>query len=167
MKTAPAKTKNKIVILIFISLLVASCSGNDVFFSYKTINTSGWNKDSLIIFDIPVKDTSAVYNIYVNIRNRGEYPYQNLWMFLSRMSPDSLLTNDSIECYLADQRGKWLGSGIGSIMEMPVLYQQKIRFKKVGVYHYKIAHGMRDSILSGINDIGMRVEKVVSRYQNK
>jgi gliding motility-associated lipoprotein GldH len=88
-------------------------------------------------------------------------------MFLSRMSPDSLLTNDSIECYLADQRGKWLGSGIGSIMEMPVLYQQKIRFKKVGVYHYKIAHGMRDSILSGINDIGMRVEKVVSRYQNK
>jgi gliding motility-associated lipoprotein GldH len=44
-------------------------------------------------------------------------------------------------------------------MEMPVLYQQNVRFKTKGTYHFKIVHGMRDSILIGINDIGMRVEK--------
>jgi gliding motility-associated lipoprotein GldH len=161
MKITPAKPKNKILSLILLSLLFAGCSGNDVFFSYKTLQASGWNKDSLVIFDIPVNDTTAFYNIYVNIRNRGEYPYQNLWLFLNRISPDSVQTNDSIECYLADVRGKWLGSGIGPIKEMPVLYQQQVRFRKAGVYHFKIAHGMRDSILTGINDIGMRVEKIV------
>jgi gliding motility-associated lipoprotein GldH len=76
------------------------------------------------------------------------------------MSPDSVLIKDSIECYLADKRGKWLGTGIGSVLEMPVLYQQKVKFSKVGIYQYKIVHGMRDSVLIGINDIGMRVEKV-------
>lgn len=163
MKMMPDKTMNKIIALFFTSLLVVSCTNNDVFFRYKTVAASGWNKDSLYTFDIPIKDISASYNIYVNIRNRGEYPYQNLWLFLNKINPDSLQTNDSIECYLADGRGKWLGKGIGSIMEMPVLYQQNVRFNNAGIYHYKIVHGMRDSILMGINDIGMRVEKVDSK----
>ena len=61
---------------------------------------------------------------------------------------------------MADKRGKWLGKGVGSIFEMPVLYQQNVKFKNVGNYQYKIVHGMRDTILLGINDVGMRVEKV-------
>ncbi|MEI7502126.1 MAG: gliding motility lipoprotein GldH, partial [Paludibacter sp.] len=114
----------------------------------------------VVIFDIPITDTLATYNVYVNIRNIGDYPYQNLWFFLNKKSPDSVLIKDSIECYLADNRGKWLGKGVGSIFEMPVLYQQKVHFKNAGNYQYKIVHGMRDTILVGINDIGMRVEKV-------
>jgi len=43
------------------------------------------------------------------------------------------------------------------------LYQQNVRFKVRGTYHYKIVHGMRDSVLNGINDIGMRVEKVAGK----
>jgi len=46
---------------------------------------------------------------------------------------------------------------------MPVLYQQNVKFKTSGIYRYKIVHGMRDTILHGINDIGMRVEKVGSK----
>ena len=152
--------KNSLLILIFGSLFLTSCINNDVYLKYKTITTNGWNKDSLCTFDIQIKDTAALYNLYVNIRNRGEYPYQNLWLFLSKKSPDNVQSKDSIECYLADNRGKWLGSGIGSVLEMPVLYQQKVKFSKAGIYQYKISHGMRDSVLIGINDIGMRVEKV-------
>jgi gliding motility-associated lipoprotein GldH len=142
-------------------LVLAGCTSNDVFFQYAAVNPKGWSKDSLYCFDIPITDTLSSYNLYVNIRNRGEYPYQNLWLFLNKISPDKTQKKDSIECYLADQRGKWLGSGIGSVLEMPVLYQQNVRFKQAGIYHYKIVHGMRDTVLMGINDIGMRVEKIV------
>ena len=160
---SPKKILNSSVRAILISLVIVSCSGNDVYFQYDSVNPKGWSKDSLYGFDIPITDTVALYNVYVNIRNRGEYPYQNLWLFLTKITPDSIESKDSIECYLADQRGKWLGKGLGSILEMPVLYQQKVRFKSSGIYHYKIVHGMRDSLLSGINDIGIRVEKVGSR----
>jgi len=160
---SPKKILNSSVWAILISLVAVSCSGNDIYFQYDSVNPKGWSKDSLYGFDIPVTDTVALYNVYVNIRNRGEYPYQNLWLFLTKITPDSIESKDSIECYLADQRGKWLGKGLGSILEMPVLYQQKVRFKSSGIYHYKIVHGMRDSLLSGINDIGIRVEKVGSR----
>ena len=154
------KLLNRSLWAIFISLIAVACTSNDVYFQYQSVASQGWNKDSLYRFDIPIVDTIATYNVYVNIRNRGEYPYQNLWVFLAKTTPDSIESKDSIECYLADKRGKWLGSGLGSILEMPVLYQQNVRFSKAGTYHYKIRQGMRDSLLKGINDIGMRVEKV-------
>lgn len=153
--------KNRFLLAIFVSLTFAACKNNDVFFQYKAVNAKGWNKDSLYTFDIQISDTTSTYNVYVNVRNRGEYPYQNLWLFLDKTSPDKVEMKDSIECYLADQRGKWLGSGIGSVMEMPILYQENVRFTKSGIYRYKIVHGMRDTTLTGINDIGMRIEKIV------
>lgn len=154
--------KNKIKYLSLVSLLTlfTACSNNDVYFQYKAIPSAGWNKDSLCTFDIDVNDTNAIFNLYVNVRNRGEYPYQNLWLFLQKMSPDSVIVKDSIELYLADQRGKWLGSGLGSVLEMPVLYKQNIQFDQKGTYRFQIRQGMRDSVLIGINDIGMRLEKV-------
>lgn len=153
--------KTKVLFAILIVLINVGCSKNDIFFQYQTIESQGWNKDSLYTFDVNIDDTLAAYNLYVNIRNKGDYPYQNLWLFLNKTSPDSIQVSDSIECYLADQRGKWLGAGVGSTKEMSVLYQQNIRFQSPGIYHYKIVHGMRDTILIGINDIGIRVEKVV------
>lgn len=155
--------KNKILSAVAILLLLAGCTGRDVYFQYNPVSANGWSKDTMYVFRVPITDTASTYNIYVNIRNRGEYPYQNLWLFMKRISPDTIQTKDSIECYLADQRGKWLGSGIGSIMEMPVLYQENVRFHKAGIYKYGIVQGMRDSLLTGINDIGMRVEKVGSK----
>jgi len=151
---------NKSLWVLCIAFFAIACTSNDVYFQYQSVAQKGWGKDSLCRFDIPITDTIATYNVYVNVRNRGEYPYQNLWIFLNKTTPDSIESKDSIECYLADQRGKWLGKGLGTILEMPVLYQQNVKFKKAGTYHYKIVHGMRDSVLKGINDIGMRVEKV-------
>ncbi len=154
------KTKIKYWPFAALLALIAGCTNNDVYFQYKAIPPSGWSKDSVCIFDIPVDDTTAVFNLYVNVRNRGEYPYQNLWLFLQKMSPDSVIVKDSIELYLADQRGKWLGSGLGSVLEMPVLYKQNMQFDQKGTYRFQIRQGMRDSILIGINDIGMRLEKI-------
>lgn len=150
-------------LLLFIPLLFVSCNGNDVFTAFKPIAAQGWSKDSVYTFDVTITDTLATYNVYVNVRNKGDYPYQNMWIFLQKLSPDSVSVSDSIECYLADQRGKWLGKGVGSLFEMPILYQQDVHFPTAGNYHYTLVHGMRDSVLVGVNDIGMRVEKVVKK----
>jgi gliding motility-associated lipoprotein GldH len=149
--------KSKIVLIASIIALVA-CNQNEVFFNYQSVNLDGWNKDSVCVFDVQIDDASKAYNIYVNTRNRGEYPYQNMWLFINRMSADSVQVSDTIDFYLADDFGRWLGDGIGSVYNMPVLYQQNIRFPKAGMYRYEIQHGMRDSILTGVNDIGLKVE---------
>lgn len=141
-------------------LILSSCGGNDVFYQYETVPANGWHQDTAIHFNVNITDTLSHYNVYVNVRNRGEYPHQNLWLFIEQQSPDSTLFVDSINFYLADQRGKWLGSGVGSVYEMPVLYRQNIQFPDSGNYSFSFRQGMRDSVLTGLNDLGLRIEKV-------
>lgn len=151
--------KSFVFTLLLIAFFVVSCNQNDVFFEYKTVWPEGWNKDSALVYTVNITDANAKYNVYINTRNGGEYPHQNLWLFISKWSPDSILTKDTIDFYLADQRGKWLGSGVGQTFEMPVLYLENVSFQQPGNYIFSVKHGMRDSLLVGLNDVGLRVEK--------
>lgn len=158
------KICNYFIIILISMFCLAACTNNDIFFQYKKIPSVGWNKDSVMIFDFTVSESSVPYNIYVNIRNTSEYPYQNFWLFIKKSvaSLDStfvVVQTDTVECYLADERGKWLGSGAGAIYEMPLLIENDIHFEQKE-YRYELTQGMRNDILRGITDIGLRVEKV-------
>ncbi len=150
------------ITLFALVLFVTSCSNKDIFFQYYSLPPEGWSKDSVLVFDVPISDTTANYNVYIYIRNGNNYPYQNFWFFTTKTSPDELSESDTIECYLADQQGKWLGSGAGAVFEMPVLFEKNIRFNKSGTYRYSITQGMREDVLVGIQDIGLRVEKTTN-----
>ncbi len=150
---------NRIALVALLAVILASCNNNTIYNEYKELPAEGWNKDSIALYDVMVEDTSSNYQVIVNVRNRGDYPWQNLWLFVSYMQPDSVIVNDSIECYLADNKGEWLGSGFGSLYEMPVLFKKNINFKDSGNYQFSIQQGMRDSMLVGINDIGLEIIK--------
>lgn len=144
-------------------LCLYACTDNDIFFQYKKISSEGWNKDSTVIFNFTISDSTLPYNLYVNIRNTSEYPYQNFWLFIKKsvINTDStfvVIATDTVECYLADKRGKWLGSGAGATYEMPLLIEKNTDFEQK-TYRYELTQGMRNDILHGINDIGLRVEK--------
>lgn len=149
--------KISLAFLIVVSLF--SCSTNEVYFTYHSVNPSGWSKDSVYSFDVVIDDATVPYNIYVNTRNNSEYPYQNLWLFIYKSGNGAVAVKDTINFYLADDYGKWLGDGIGDLYNMPVLYQQDYKFPHKGTYRYQIGHGMRDMVLHGISDIGIKVEK--------
>ena len=52
------KEISKYIVLIFIGVAVLSCNKKDIYFSYKTVSASGWNKDSLTRFDVKNKNSS-------------------------------------------------------------------------------------------------------------
>lgn len=149
-----------LLVLWLIGMVATSCARNDIYFEYRSVDPEAWSMDSVCTFAVEVHDTTPAYDLYLYTRNTPAYPYQNLWLFLSELSPDSTLVADTIEFYLADHRGQWLGTGMGAWKEMPVLYRQAVRFPRPGTYTYTIRHGMRTDPLRGIHDIGMRVEKL-------
>jgi len=144
---------------LFLVTGLISCDRRKVFESYIKLDDKGWNKDSLVVFHVPLKDTIRNNNLYVNIRNKGTYPYSNLWLFLSIGSPDGTTRTDTVEFSLAEPSGRWKGSGIGGLHDNQILYKKSVFFPHKGVYTFKIKQGMRDNVLSGIRDIGIRVEK--------
>lgn len=147
------------IAVLLILLGTVACSRNNIYFEFQSVNPEAWSKDSLYTFRVEVQEAAVPYDIYIYTRNTPAYPNQNLWLFLTELTPDSTLTADTIEFYLADQRGRWLGTGMGALKEMPVLYRQEVYFDKPGTYVYTIGHGMRTDPLKGINDLGMRVER--------
>ena len=147
-----------LVVLAFVCM-VFSCTNNALYFEYASVNENGWMKDSTCRYEISVNNTDELYNMYINTRNTGNYPYQNLWLFITEMGPDSVVKHDTINFYLADEFGMWLGKGVGHAYNMPVLYRQNFKFQQKGVYKFEIGQGMRDSMLLGISDVGIKVEK--------
>ncbi len=138
---------------------VISCDRKRVFESYYELNKNGWNKDSVVVFNAMITDTVKNHNLYVNIRNKGAYAYSNIYLFMTIGSPDGKMRTDTVEFTLADPSGRWRGSGLGDLYDNQIIYKSSVAFPHKGKYEFQIKQGMRDNVLQGIRDIGIRIEK--------
>jgi len=150
----------KYIPLVFAAILVfVSCGRKALTNEYKVIGKNGWNKDSLMVFKVPVTDTLKMYQVFVNVRNDIEYKYSNLWLFVGITQPgDTIPATDTLEITLADPTGKWLGEGFGGMKTTETHYRKNVYFPKAGSYKIEVQHGMRGKILTGITDVGIRVQ---------
>ena len=145
-------------ISIFFIILLTSCHDQTVSDQVISTNTDGWKYSDKISFEYAISDTLASYDILIHVRNTKNYPYSNLWLFIETLSPAGNYQKDTIEITLADETGKWLGKGSQSINTMLVPYKNDVHFSERGIYKTQIQHAMRDSILTDITDIGLRVQ---------
>lgn len=154
------RTMNKIVKYLF-GLIVAfglvACNANTVYDGSVRVANPTWHADSVARFEIAIVDTALDYQSGVLIRNSGDYSYQNLWLFVTEIAPDSTIVCDTIQYFLADNYGRWLGSGIGSLYTNIYYYKEDLHYSQEGVYTYEIRQGMRDEELKGITNIGMQI----------
>lgn len=150
----------KILILSFIGILFFSCDNNKVFEEYAELQNGTWYREDPVDFSFDVLDTINAHNIYINIRNSGEYPYSNLYLFVTIKGPDGSSTIDTVNCQLADNRGKWKGKGIGDLWDLKIPYIGQFKFAQKGEYNISYEQAMREEKgLIGISDVGLRVEK--------
>lgn len=157
-----AVIKKVSLLLGVVSLFLCGCQFNTVFEDYNDLPPEGWHKDSLACFSFHVEDTSSYFSLNVGVRNRGDYPYQNIWLFIHSKGPGGATHCDTFECFLADKKGKWYGAGFGDIHDLDIFYRKEVRFTQVGDYNFCIQHGMRDTVLQGITNIGFKVTKVAN-----
>lgn len=141
-------------LLLIGCLAFTSCHSDTVFSEFQTIPTKEWSVDVLPQFDYTIPDTAASYNIVLYVRHTERYPYQNMWLFVNNNH-----RIDTIEFYLADDRGQWLGDKHYGFIEMPVLLEENYHFPDTGTYRMTIQHGMRDSLLRGVSDIGVEIRR--------
>ncbi|MDP4210581.1 MAG: gliding motility lipoprotein GldH [Bacteroidota bacterium] len=154
------RIKNSIIGLFLLILLLPACNIDSVYENTHSIESGAWSKKQAIGFDIPVTDTINGHNIYITLRNTEEYPYSNLFIFVTTRSPKGAVKKDTIELTLADEKGKWYGRGLAGIWSYERIIKQNIRFPYSGKYHMEFVQAMRDDNLTGIKDIGIKVERV-------
>ncbi len=144
----------KVLLLITLALAFTACHRDIVFCQFASIPSGEWHEDAIASFDYTIPDKDADYRMLIYVRHTERYPYQNMWLFI-----DNGARRDTIEFYLSDDRGQWLGDRHHGFIEMPVLLEQNYQFPDTGIYHMTIQHGMRDSVLRGITDIGLEIRR--------
>jgi gliding motility-associated lipoprotein GldH len=137
---------------------MSACNFNSMYEKATDMPKGEWNKKQTVKFDIPVTDTINGYDIYLNVRNTNDYPYSNFFAFITLTSPKGKSINDTLELTLADEKGKWLGHGFSGLWTNKLLYKKEARFRIPGIYTIHIEQGMRDEVLRGIEDVGIRIE---------
>ncbi len=145
---------------------ITACDAGMVYEKNKEIPGHVWKMREPLRFRVQVNDTISSHSIYINVRNYSDYPYSNLYLFIHVTSPVGDELTDTVNLTLADKRGKWLGKGLGDLYFIRAPYKRNIRFPYKGVYVFDIEQGMRRD-LSGIRDVGLRVERMKSDQGGK
>lgn len=139
-------------------LLFTSCGDVAVFEQQVVLPENAWAKDGVVHVTVPAPDTMNYYNLDITLRNAENYPYRNIYLFITTTAPNGTTLCDTVQYELADERGKWLGKKGRYWYDHRLLYRSQTRFIQPGDYRFGIRHGMRADHLQGIGAVGIRVE---------
>lgn len=147
-------------ILLSLCTALLALSGCDTDIQYAadtTLPPEGWHKDSTLTFDYDNHDTTAQHDLYFYIRHNENYPHANLYLYLEVETPQHFLTADTLNYNLASPQGKWYGKGWGASHQLLLPYHKAFAFTSLGRYRFRIRHGMRYQLLSGVDDFGLQI----------
>jgi gliding motility-associated lipoprotein GldH len=155
------RLKNSIVLLL-VALFFFSCDKKRIFDEYKSVG-SAWHKDSIVSFNLPELDSTKRYNLFLNIRNNNNYPFNNIFLIVGIEKPNGFTKVDTLEYQMADPEGNLLGNGFTDIKESKLFYKENVRFR--GKYKIYIKQAVRETgkvpgvmALEGITEVGLRIE---------
>ena len=141
-------------------LILGSCDHSRLFEEYRSVSDHNWYYKDTFEYEVNIRDTTSRYNLYLNLRNKLNYPYRNIWLMVSTAAPEDQLSRTKREFKLANKNGEWLGQGLGDIYDHRFIMRKKVKFRNMGQHTFKINHLMRKDTLPGIMDVGLRLEKV-------
>ena len=146
-------------------LTLFSCDKKRVFDEYKSVGKS-WNKDSIVSFDLPKLDPKKQYNLFINIRDNNDFPFNNLFLIVLMEQPDKKTKVDTLEYQMANADGSLLGDGFTDVKESKLIFKERMKFTE-GDYKIHIKQAVRQTgkvtgveKLDGITEVGFRIEKI-------
>lgn len=145
--------------VVGISLLLWACTAPPFYQKHYEMDGHKWASRNVQLFEVEVKDTVSQYDFFIDVRHGEAYPFANLFLFVELDFPNGKKAVDTLECYLADPKGNWLGSGIGDLHDNRILYKRKAIFPIPGSYTFHIQQAMRIDTLPAIHDVGFIIRE--------
>ncbi len=136
-----------------------ACNAPPFFQEHHELEDHQWRSSEKQSFVVNMKDTVSQFDFYIDLRHGEGYPYSNLFLFVELDFPNGKKAVDTLECYLADPMGNWLGTGLGDLHDNRILYKRKAIFPIPGAYKFHIQQAMRIDTLPEIHDIGFVIKE--------
>ena len=140
-------TRKKITFLFLASVLLISCSNSSIFNENIEFGESGWNKDSVTTFSVNIDNTKQGYDVFINLKNTDNYQFSNLYLFTKIISTKGDIIKDTVECVIANAKGKWYGEKQSELYYNKLLFRKNIAFPIKRIYKSKPIKAILDKCL--------------------
>ena len=155
-------TKRLFLILVPCTLLINSCTSIDLYEKTVSIPGHSWKNEFKPSFTFTIKDTAAVYQLFVVLRHNDKYSFNNIYINLYCQAPGQAEKKIILDLPLATNEKGWLASGMDDIYEHRIPFVPDpaiLSFKKAGDYQFWLEQIMRQDPLQNVLNAGLRIEK--------
>jgi gliding motility-associated lipoprotein GldH len=140
-------------------IVIASCNTIDIYEKTKLFPSQSWKDADRPSFTFDIKDTGALYNIYLVFRHSDAYNYNNIWVKVTTIAPGDTAVTQQLDLKLADNTTGWLASGMDDIFEHRIKITRNPVALQTGKYTFTLQQIMRQDPLLHVLNAGIRVEK--------
>ncbi len=146
------------LIAVFFSavFLLCSCGSDAVFNQSVAISDHAWKDDFYPTFKVKITDTLSTHDFVLTIRTTVDYPYANLWLYLTINGPMGKSSRFPLEIVTADPTGKWTGNKSGSLVSFSKLFMHD-KFPKQGTYTLSFEQATTQKTLTEVVDVTLDV----------
>lgn len=140
-----------------LALLWTACGRDTVLSRSEALPEAGWARKYAIPFEFEIQDTARAYRLDFSVRHDHEYPFMNAFFLIYTTFPDRTVTIDTLECILADYRGKWTGHGAGRYKSADFAVKPELYFPMPGRYRMEVKQALRMDTVKHISHIGLHI----------
>ena len=141
-------------IITIMTLCLGACvPGHNDFSEFRNLPVKGWIYDDTVKFVPSIEDSIATGLLTVAIRHNNEYEFSNLWLEVTRNTPEGIVRRDTVNLELADIYGRWHGNGFGASYQ----YSDTVQYPAsiINGSPIMVRHIMRVDTLCDIEQIGI------------
>ena len=150
------------ILLFFVVVGFVSCQNENKKEVYHSFNNNTWNTDSIVSFELDNIDTTSSHDLYLMVRHTTNFKFQNLFLFTNFENQQ-----DTLELFLSEKSGKWLGKGFGEIKELKIRIKENVNFKENQDQIFSVEQAMRYEDLEKIINLTEIVAVGIGLYKSE
>lgn len=150
------------ILLFFLIVGFVSCQNENKKEVYHSFNNNTWNTDSIVSFELDNIDTTSSHDLYLMVRHTTNFKFQNLFLFTNFENQQ-----DTLELFLSEKSGRWLGKGFGEIKELKIRIKENVNFKENQDQIFSIEQAMRYEDLEKIINLTEIVAVGIGLYKSE
>ena len=150
------------ILLFFLVVGFVSCQNENKKEVYHSFNNNTWNTDSIVSFELDNIDTTSSHDLYLMVRHTTNFKFQNLFLFTNFENQQ-----DSLELFLSEKSGRWLGEGFGEIKELKIMIKENVNFKENQGQIFSVEQAMRYEDLEKIINLTEIVAVGIGLYKSE
>lgn len=142
---------------MFAAVMAVACGWENTLFHRYCVVEEDWMRGGELAFELPRLQSGTGYQLLVDVRHDAGYPYTDLWLEVNHNLEDSTRSRiDTVRVQLIDGHGFPRGEGITGIYQWEEPIGEGVADGN-GKAVVTLRHLMKDSLLRGITDLGVRV----------